>query len=201
MKCALEVVAEISKLIKSPQSKTPCFSSSNLSLLLIDLVTVYCAITSSLQSVTVLDKYEVLLGVWNEALSLQLDFEMRARITGVNTRMHTFDFLFGVSLGNHLRCHTNNLSKTLQHKSLSSAESQTVAKITLDVLQSLRNEDHFKNFYARVLLDQVHSQVDAPALPKKKKKRKPPSDFRLAQQMAVFTLFLKIRYIMKHWIL
>ena len=153
---------------QSSQSETPCFSSSNLSLLLIDLVTVYCAIASSLQSVIVLDKYEVLLGVWNEVLSLQLDFEMRARITGVNTRMHTFDFLFGVSLGNHLRCHTNNLSKTLQHKSLSSAESQTVAKITLDVLQSLRNEDHFKNFYARVLLDQVHSQVDAPALPKKK---------------------------------
>lgn len=51
---------------------------------------------SSLQSV--LDNYEVLLGAWNEALSLQLDFEMRARITEVNTQMHTFDFLFGVSL-------------------------------------------------------------------------------------------------------
>ena len=80
-----------------------------------------------------LDNYEVLLGVWNEALSLQLDFEMRARITGVNTRMHTFGFLFDVSLRNHLLCHTNNLSKTLQHKSLSPAESQTVAKMTLDV--------------------------------------------------------------------
>ena len=120
---------------------------------------------SSLQSV--LDNYEVLLGVWNEALSMQLDVEMRARITGVNTQMHTFDFLFGVSLGNLLLHHTDNLSKTLQHKSLSAAEGQRVAKLTSDVLQSLLNEDHFKNFYARVLLDQVRFQVDAPALPRK----------------------------------
>ena len=69
--------------------------------------------------------------------------------------MHTFDFMFGVSLGNLLLCHIDNLSKTLQHKSSSAAEGQTVAKMTLHVLQSLHNEDHFKNFYACVLLDQA----------------------------------------------
>ena len=115
--------------------------------------------------------------------------------------MHTFDFLFGVSLGNLLLHHTDNLSKTLQHKSLSAAEGQRVAKLTLDVLQSLRNEDHFKNFYARVLLDQVHFQVDAPALPRK---WKAPQRFQIGSTDAIFTLLLKIitaRYIMKHWIL
>ena len=64
---------------------------------------------------------------------------MRARITGVNT----FGFLFGVFLGNLLLRHTDNLSKTLKHKSLSAAEGQRVAKLTLDVLQSLHNEDLF----------------------------------------------------------
>ena len=111
---------------------------------------------------------------------------MRARITGVNTQMHTFDFLFGVSFGNLLR-HTDNLSKTLQHKSLSAAEGQRVAKLTLDVLQSLLNEDHFKNFYARVLLDQVHFQVDAPALPRK---QKAPQRFQIGSTDG--TLVLKI---------
>ena len=62
----------------------------------------------SLQSV--LDKFELLLGVWEEAQCAQLDSEMRARIVGVNAQMQTFDFLFGVSLGNLLR-HTDNLSK------------------------------------------------------------------------------------------
>lgn len=55
----------------------------------------------SLQSL--LDNYEVLFGVWNDVLlSSNLDSEMKARIIGVNTQMHTFDFLFGISLENIL---------------------------------------------------------------------------------------------------
>ena len=65
--------------------------------------------------------------------------------------------------------YTDNLSKTLQHKSLSATEGQRLAKLTLQVLQSLRNEDHFKSFYAHVLHDQAHFQVDAPTLPRKQK--------------------------------
>jgi hypothetical protein len=89
---------------------------------------------ASLQSV--LDNYEVLLGVWSDALSSRLDGDMRARIIGVDTQMHTFDFLFGVSLGNLLLCHTDNLSKNLQKKSLSAVEGQRLACLTLDVLKS-----------------------------------------------------------------
>jgi len=47
---------------------------------------------TSLQSV--LDNFEVLLCVWEEAQCAQLDSEMRARIVGVNAQMQTFDFLF-----------------------------------------------------------------------------------------------------------
>ena len=120
---------------------------------------------ASLQSVW--DNYEVLLGVWKEAQSCQLDGEMRARIIGVDTQMHTFDFLFGISLGNLLLRHTDNLSKKIQQQSLSAAEGQRLATLTLDVLQSLRNEDHFEIFYARVLQDQVQFQVNTPTLPRK----------------------------------
>ena len=122
------------------------------------------------------DNYEVLFGVWNEALSLQLDSEMKARIIGVDTQMHTSDFLFSISLGNLLLRHTDNLSKSLQQKSLSPWEGQRLAKLTLDVLQSLRDEDHFKSFYTRVLQDQVHFKVDAPTLPRK---RKTPQRFQI----------------------
>ena len=122
-----------------------------------------------------LDNYEVLVGVWNEAQSSHLDGEMRARIIGVETQMHTFDFLFGISLGNLLR-HTDNLSKTLQLKSLSAAEGQRLAKLTTQVLQSLRDEDQFKSFYEHVLQDQVRFEVDAPTLPRK---RKVPQQFQI----------------------
>ena len=75
-------------------------------------------------------------------------------------------FLFCVFLGNLRLRHIGNLSKTLQHKYLSAAEGWKVAKLTLDVLQYLCNEDHF---YAQVLLEQVRFKVYAPALPRKRK--------------------------------
>ena len=54
---------------------------------------------ASLQSV--LDNYEVLLQVWEESKETNLESEIRARIIGVETQMHSFDFLFGISLGSY----------------------------------------------------------------------------------------------------
>ena len=76
--------------------------------------------------------------------------------------MHTFDFVFGISLGILLLRHTDILSKSLQKKSLSAAEGQRLTYLTLDVLKSLRDEDNFKQFYACVLQD---LEIDDPTLP------------------------------------
>ena len=107
--------------------------------------------------------------MWDDALVSKIDGEMRARIIGVDTQMYRFDFLFGVSLGNLLLRHTDNLSKSLQKKSLSAAEGQRLASLTLDVLKSLRDEDNFKNFYACVLKDQASFQINGPTLPRKRR--------------------------------
>ena len=74
------------------------------------------------------------------------DGEMRARIVGVDTPIHTFDFLFGVSAGNLLLHHTHKKE---------------------DVLMSLCGEDNFKAFYACVLKDQASFQINGPTLPRK----------------------------------
>ena len=66
---------------------------------------------ASLQSV--LDNYQVLLEVWDDALVSKVDGEMRARIVGVDTPMHTFDFLFGASAGNLLLHHTHKKEDVL----------------------------------------------------------------------------------------
>ncbi len=133
MKSALEVMAEISKLIKKSPKRDTLFqklkselapNSPGFRVLCPTRWTVHAA---SLQNV--LDNYEVLLDLWEET---QLDGQMRARIIGVDTQMHTFHFLFGISLGN-LLCHSDNLSKSLQNKSISVAEGQRVAKLTLNV--------------------------------------------------------------------
>ena len=59
-----------------------------------------------------------------------LDSDMKARIIGVDSQMHSFDFLYGVSLGALILNHSDNLSKTLQHVNISAAEGQHLAKLT-----------------------------------------------------------------------
>jgi len=140
-KSALDVMAEISKLIGKSPKRDALFQKLKTELtpdtpgFCVLCLTRWTVRATSLQSV--LDNFEVLLGVWEEAQCTQLDSEMRARTVGVNAQMQTFDFLFGVSLGNLLLCHTDNLSKMLQLKSISAAEGQRLATLTLDVLQSL----------------------------------------------------------------
>ena len=140
MKTSLEVVSEISKLIKKSPKRDALFQKLKSDLAPDTLgfrvlcPTRWTVRAASLQSV--LDNYQVLLEVWDDALVSKIDGEMRARIIGVDTQMHRFDFLFGVSLGNLLLRHTDNLSKSLQKKSLSAAEGQRLARLTLDVLKS-----------------------------------------------------------------
>ena len=96
MKSSLEVVAEISKLIKKSPKRDSVFQKLKSDLapdtpgFRVLCPTRWTVHAASLQSV--LDNYEVLFGVWNDALSSKLDGEMRARIIGVDTQMHTFDF-------------------------------------------------------------------------------------------------------------
>ena len=71
---------------------------------------------------SILDNYEILLNVLEESLEPSPDSETRAQIVGVEAQMTKFDFLFGASLGALILTHSDNLSKTLQHKSMSAAE-------------------------------------------------------------------------------
>ena len=106
--------------------------------------------------------YEVLLYVWEEAQESSLDSETIARIVRVETQIAKFDFLFrSVSLSALILTHSDNLSKTLQHKSMSAAEGQHIAQLTLSVLKSLHDQKHFSIFQRAfldhsVLLFQLH---------------------------------------------
>jgi len=126
MKLSLETVHEISKLIKKSPKRSALFEKLKQELSSETIgVRVLCPTrwtvrAASLQSI--LDNYEVLLGVWEETQESSLDSETRARIVGVEAQMGKFDFLFGVSLGALILFHSDNLSKMLQHKSMSAAE-------------------------------------------------------------------------------
>ena len=79
---------------------------------------------------------------------------MKARIIGIETQMLTINFLIGISLGTLILQYCDNLSKSLQHDTITVAEGQQLAKLTIDVIKSIHKEDKFKSFYDRVLLHQ-----------------------------------------------
>ena len=53
--------------------------------------------------------------------------EAKARILGVLAQMSTFPYLYGTMLAKMILKHADNLSTTLQYKSMSAAEGQQVA--------------------------------------------------------------------------
>ena len=67
-----------------------------------------------------MSNYSVLTSTWNEATEVAKDTESKARLQGVLAQMKTFDFLFGVTLGEMVLRHTDNLSKTAEQDLLRS---------------------------------------------------------------------------------
>ena len=92
---------------------------------------------------SIISNYQALQSTWEEAIAVTKDTESKARIQGVSAQMGTFQYLYGIMLSEMILRHTDNLSRTLQHKSLFAEEGQEVAQMTVDTITSLRNDDAF----------------------------------------------------------
>ena len=57
--------------------------------------------------------------------------------------MKTFNFLFGTILGEMLLLHTDNMSQTLQKKTISAGEGQQVGKVVNHTLCILRTKESY----------------------------------------------------------
>ena len=77
-----------------------------------------------------------------------------------------FNFVFGAMLGELILRHADNLSSTLQKKSLSAAEGQLVASMTVETLDSIRNDDSFDLFWTKVITFVTSKNVNEPELPR-----------------------------------
>ena len=64
---------------------------------------------------------------------------------------------------------TDNLSKTLQNESMSAAEGQVIAKLTIKTLEKMRSEDNFKMFFQLVETLLVSTDTEEPCLPRRKR--------------------------------
>lgn len=117
----------------------------------------------------ILENYQALLEEWNICLEdTKLQPDIRGRVIGCQSQMNTFRFFFGLNLGERLFAHTDNLSKTLQKEKICAVSWQRMAKLTIEVLQRLRNDESFESFYAAVLIkSKLHASIAEPVLLRK----------------------------------
>ena len=102
---------------------------------------------------------------WTISLDEKLQSNIRGRIIGCQAQINTFDFFFGLNLGQRLFFHTDNLSRTLQQTKMSALSGKRVACLTKDVLQKMRNDTSFRSFYDVVLLkSKSHPSMSGPML-------------------------------------
>ena len=91
---------------------------------------------------------------------------MRTRIIGVCSCMKTFDFFYGIRLGELVLKHSDNISKTLQSPHLSAAEAPKIVAMTLKTLESLREDD---KIWTRTVQISEDFGVHEPDLPRKRR--------------------------------
>ena len=119
----------------------------------------------------ILDNYEALLQLWNEALEENLDIDTKSRIGGCKKQMEMFAFYFGLSLSQRFYAITDNLSKTLQEEKMSALQGKELADMTVETLEKMRNESDFKLLYEKITMyAKKISAILEPAVPRKRKR-------------------------------
>ena len=63
--------------------------------------------------------------------------------------------------------HTDNLNQTLQGTQMTAIDAQVISCACVTTLQSLRSEDKFNLFWAKVKQFAAAHNVDAPSLPRR----------------------------------
>ena len=71
---------------------------------------------------------------------------VKGQISGVKAQMCKYNMFFGLKLCERILLITDNLSMTFQKGSMSVAEAQDIAKLTVDTLKGMRNDNVFKLF-------------------------------------------------------
>ena len=175
MKDALDTTYEITKLIKYSPRRDDIFRklkedmpSSSTPGIRILCPTRWTVKANSLASI--IGNYEVLQCTWEEAVLVTKDTESKARIRGVSAQMKTFNFVYGAILGEMILRHADNLSSTLQHKSMSAAEGQHVALMTVQTMKSIRTDESFDSFWSKVNRFIEDHDISKPELPRQRKR-------------------------------
>lgn len=173
MEDVLDTVYEITKLIKKSPKRDSIFKkykdeiSTDSPGIRILCPTRWTVRAEALASIA--ENYKALQLTWGTARDAVRDTEMRARIRGVAAQMEQFDFFFGIQLGRKLLNIVDNLSRSLQARTISACEGQTLVCMTQVTLQSMRNDESFDLFWDYIEQRRALVDVSSPTLPRRRK--------------------------------
>ena len=118
---------------------------------------------------SVLDNYSILQQLWDCVLDGAIDPDIRAKVIGVKALMESFDYFFGISIGELVLGHCDNLSATLQSSTISAAEGQHVATMMVSTLTKIRTDKSFILFWDSAQKKATEFDVSDPVLPRRRK--------------------------------
>ena len=155
---ALDTVYEISKLIRFSPKRNTAFdhirveNSADNEEMAVGIrsfcPTRWTVRGDAIQSI--IDNYNTLQQLWDECLDKRLDPDVKGRIIGVKTQMSQYYLLFGLHLSKKALKITDNLSRALQKQSMSAADGQEIAQMSLETLKGIRSDKAFSLFFALV---------------------------------------------------
>ena len=122
----------------------------------------------------ILEKYSYLYELWSKCLEEPyLKRDVKARIIGCKVQMEGFDLYFGLKLGKLLYSHIDKLSQALQNEKMSAVSSKSLAKLTIDTIAGIQNEESFNAIYDVAVKESKNIPfVEEPVLKRKRKASK-----------------------------
>ena len=122
----------------------------------------------------ILENYSYLYELWSKCLEEPyLKRDVKARIIGCKVQMEGFDLYFGLKLGKLLYSHIDKLSQTLQNEKMSTVSSKSLAKLTIDTIAGIQNEESFNAIYDVAVKESKNIPfVEEPVLKRKRKASK-----------------------------
>lgn len=170
----MDITSELSKLIKKSPKRESMLSSIRDQLSLeypgfrVLCPTRWTVRADCLKSI--LDNWNAINLLWDNSLNEKLDPEIRGRIIGVKSQMHSFDFFFGIYVLQQLLRHSDNLSKSLQSSTMTACEGQALATLTVKTLEKMRGDIAFDSIWKIINSEANLLELPEPTMPRKRKK-------------------------------
>ena len=95
----------------------------------------------------VINNYEAPMKVWIHCLdNREMESELKGRIIRAKTQIKSFELYFGLHPGTWCYSHIDNVARSVQNKGMSACSSKRLANLTIQTLETLRNEERYENF-------------------------------------------------------